>query len=267
MHSAGPTRKAGTMRVEHAMGMAVSFDVRDDLDPAAIDEAVTWLHYVDALFSTYKDDSMITRFGRREIDVEELDPLVHEVLDLCALVEEDTAGAFDIHVPAPNGTNLEPSGLVKGWSIERTAAILECHGATNFTINAGGDIAVRGEVAPGEPWKIGIRHPEIADHMAAVLHVAGPMAVATSALYERGQHIIDPRTGAPASGVASVTIIGPDLTFVDAYATAVFVMGLDGLTWLGETHSDHGAFIITNDHRTLSTPLFDHYRSRQSKGT
>ena len=99
MHSAGPTRKAGSMRVEHVMGMAVSFDVRDDLDPAAIDETVTWLHHVDALFSTYKDDSMITRFGRREIDVEELDPLVHEVLDLCALIEEDTAGAFDIICP------------------------------------------------------------------------------------------------------------------------------------------------------------------------
>ena len=246
--------------VELVMGTAVSFDIRDNVDASALVEAVEWLHWVDATFSTYKDTSMITRFARREIGSDELDPLVHEVLDMCSLVELDTGGAFSMHLPAPNGTNLEPSGLVKGWSIQRAALILERHGALNFTINAGGDVVVRGELSPGVAWRTGIRHPEIADQLAAIISTSGSLAIATSARYERGDHIIDPRSATPATGLTSVTIVGPDLTYVDAYATAVFVMGIEGLTWLMDTHADHGGFVITNDHKAHSTPLFNGLR-------
>ena len=245
------------------MGTAVSFDVHDDLDAAALNDAIEWLHDVDSLFSTYSDVSMITRFARGELRVEALDPLVLEVLDLCALIEFETDGAFDIHVPAPNGTSLEPSGLVKGWSIERAAAILERHGAQNFMINGGGDIAVRGHRREDEKWRVGIRHPEVTHKFAAVLDVGGPLAIATSALYERGPHIIDPRSGRPAEGLLSATVLGPDLTYADAYATALFVMGLDGLTWLMQDHPDYGALLITDDRRTHSTPHFDQYRTVQ----
>ena len=253
----------GQFHVEQVMGTAVSFDVRDDLDAAALNEAIEWLHDVDSLFSTYSDASMITRFARGELRVEALDPLVHEVLDLCALIEFETDGAFDIHVPAPNGTSLEPSGLVKGWSIERAAEILERHGAQNFMINGGGDIAVRGHLAEGQKWRVGVRHPEVAHKFAAVLDVAGPLAIATSALYERGPHIIDPRSGRPAEGLLSATVLGPDLTYADAYATALFVMGLDGMTWLMQDHPGYGALVVTDERRTYSTPLFDHYRTVQ----
>ncbi len=255
----------GCTHVELVMGTAVSFDIRDDIDAAAIGESVDWLHWVDAMFSTYKDTSMITRFARAEIGVDDLDPLIHEVLDMCSLVEIDTGGAFSMHMPAPNGTNLEPSGLVKGWSIERCVVILERHGARNFTINAGGDIAIRGEASPGVAWRTGIRHPEIADQLAAVISASGLLAIATSARYERGDHIIDPRSGMPATGLASVTIVGPDLTYVDAYATAVFVMGIEGLTWLMDTHPDHGGFVITNDHQAHSTPLFNRLRVESNR--
>ena len=68
-----------------------------------------------------------------------------------------------------------------------------------------------------------------------VLDVVGPAAVATSATYERGAHIVDPRTGQPTTDLASVTVVGPDLTIVDAFATAIFVMGLPGLQWLDQT--------------------------------
>ena len=77
-----------------------------------------------------------------------------------------------------------------------------------------------------------------------VLDVIGPAAVATSATYERGAHIVDPRTGQPTTDLASVTVVGPDLTNVDAYATAIFVMGLPGLALAHQTprvrrHGDH----------------------------
>jgi FAD:protein FMN transferase len=131
--------------------------------------------------------------------------------------------------------------------------------ATDFCINAGGDIVVRGEPSPGRPWRIGIRHPDLADKLATVVVGAGPLAIATSATYERGQHIIDPRSGRPATSLASVTVVGPDLTFADAYATAVFVMGIDGVRWLAE-HDGYGVFAVTPDGMVHITSIFDQHR-------
>jgi FAD:protein FMN transferase len=251
----------GLHHVEVVMGMAVSIDVRDPHVPAgAITEVVNWLHHVDATFSPYKDSSPITKFGRGEITSDELTDEIRNVLDVCEAVRVDTGGAFDIsRVPAANGTNFDPSGLVKGWSIQRAAAILESWSATDFCINAGGDIVVRGEPSPGRPWRIGIRHPDLADKLATVVVGVGPLAIATSATYERGQHIIDPRSGQPATSLASVTVVGPDLTLADAYATAVFVMGIDGVRWLAE-HDGYGAFAVTPDGMAHSTTVFDQYR-------
>lgn len=256
----------GHHHVELVMGMAVSIDIRAhvpverDRLVAATDAVVAWLHHVDATWSTYKDESPITRLGRGELRAEDLTQEMNDVLDLCEIISADTNGAFDIHVPAPNGTMLETSGLVKGWCIERAAWILEEHGLTDFSINAGGDIVLRGEPSPGEPWRTGIRHPELDQMVAATLATHGRLAIATSATYERGKHIVDPRTGQPAEELASVTIVGEDLTFVDAYATAVYVMGLDGLVWLHENHPDFAAFAITRDAMAYSTPGFDQYR-------
>jgi thiamine biosynthesis lipoprotein len=253
--SAATSTRRPRHHVEHVMGMAISIDVRDHVGVDAIDAVVVWLHHVDATFSTHRADSQVSRLGLGEIELDDLDDEVLAVMELCEQVYVDTDGAFDIlSVPAPNGSRLDPSGLVKGWAIERAAGILEAYGAANFCINAGGDIALRGTAGADAPWRVGIRHPGERLASAAVLAVSGPCAVATSATYERGAHIVDPATGAPTADLASVTIVGPDLTFVDAYATAVFVMGVDGLTWLMERHPDHAGFVITHDGRTLATP-------------
>ncbi|MCU1399450.1 MAG: ApbE family lipoprotein [Acidimicrobiales bacterium] len=252
--------RGGRTHVELVMGMAVSIDLRDEVSEDAVDEVVRWLHHVDDTFSTYKPESPISRFGTGDATLEELSDEVINVLALCEELYEDTDGAFDAFVvPAPNGSSFDPSGVVKGWSIERAAEILERHGAVNFCINAGGDITVRGHAHPGEPWRIGIRHPDQPGKSAAVIAGAHRLAIATSATYERGAHIIDPTTGEPTADLASVTIVGPDLTYTDAYATAVFVMGVDGLNWLAQRHPDYAAFIVTRDDSALSTSnLADH---------
>jgi len=93
-----------------------------------------------------------------------------------------------------------------------------------------------------------------------VLEAAGVLAVATSALYERGEHIVDPRTDEPSTGLASATVVGPDLALADGYATAVFIMGHDGLRWI-EEHPGYDAYIITNGGQTAWTPGFAAYRA------
>ena len=87
----------------------------------------------------------------------------------------------------------------------------------------------------------------------------GRLAVATSASYERGAHIVDPWSGLPTTELASATVIGCDLGIADAYATAMYVMGLDGLDWL-EGQPGYDAYLITRDDTTHWTSGFDRHR-------
>jgi thiamine biosynthesis lipoprotein len=185
------------------MGMPVR--VAGEIEAARV---FAWLRWVDATFSTYRADSEISRLDRGERF--EPHPLVREVLARCEELRVETDGWFD----ARAGGRLDPSGYVKGWAVERAAAF----GRGRFLIDAGGDVVLRGE------WRVGIRHPYEHDRLAAAITVSD-CAVATSGAYERGAHILDPRTGRPASGLASVTVVDRDLGTADAYATAAFAAG------------------------------------------
>lgn len=229
------------------MGMPIEIDLPDGVD---VEPAYDWLRHVDALFSTYREDSEISRLDRGELTLAGCSSEVGAVLSRCAELERETSGYF--HVRA--GGRLDPSGLVKGWAVAGAAARIEAAGATRFFINAGGDI-----VARGGPWRIGIRHPLQHDRLAAVL-AARDVAVATSGEYERGQHVLDPHTGLPPAGLLSVTIVGPDLASADAYATAAFAMGRRGPAWTA-TLAGYEALCITSDRQVLTTPGLARYRA------
>lgn len=228
---AGTVPLFGVRRVEQIMGTAISFDVRDpEVAPAALDEAFEYLRDIDSRFSTYKPDSEVSRLSRGDIAEEGCSPDLRHVLDLCDKIRETSQGYFDIRGHRQDG-GLDPSGLVKGWALENAARILETAGACNYCINGGGDIVIRGEAAPATPWRIGIRHPLAAEKVVTVVSVRNG-AVATSGAYERGEHVRDPFTGKAPNGVLSITIVGPSLTYADAYATAAFAMGPTGLAWV-----------------------------------
>jgi FAD:protein FMN transferase len=210
-----------TVHVEQCMGTVFTVDIRDagtwDGPLAAV---VDWLHHVDAVFSTYRADSDISRIQRRELALADADPDVAVVLDLCAAAQTATGG----HFSALSAGRLDPTGLVKGWAIERASALLRRHGSQNHAVNGGGDVQVAGEAAPDRPWTVGITDPH--DRARLLTTVAGrDFAVATSGVAERGHHIVDPFTGRPAVATASATVTGPSLAFADAWATAAVVMG------------------------------------------
>lgn len=244
-----------TVHHEIVMGTVVSFDIRAPAAPeatvrAAIEAAVSWLHYVDQTFSTYRPDSEVNRFDRGELVARDCSADLRHVIGLCHRFERVTEGFFD----AWAGGRFDPSGVVKGWSIERASEILTRMGLTDHLVDGGGDLRLRGRPAPGQAWQVGIRHPLAKNAFSAAVCL-GEGAVATSGTYERGSHILDPRSGKPANELASVTVVGPDLTTADAYATAAFVMGADAPGWL-EALSGYEAMLVTPQGRGWWTPGF-----------
>ena len=251
-------------RVETIMGTTVSIDVRAPLvPPEVLDAVVDQLRDADARFSTYRTDSEINRLADGEIRLEECSADMRYVLAACDHLASVTGGAFDARGHRPDG-RLDPSGFVKGWAIEEAAWLIDSAGGRNYWINGGGDIVARGQAAPGRPWRVGIRHPDHIDKVAAVLAISD-RAVATSGDYERGAHIADPRLGRAATGLRSVTVVGPGLAFTDAYATAVFAMGRDGLGWLAShpDTADYAAYAITDDDRAIWTEGMERYLVRE----
>jgi thiamine biosynthesis lipoprotein len=250
-HSTGPAEGSqspraadGLRHAEHVMGTVFSFDLRDRPTPEvrdALAEAVAWLHHVDGVFSTYRPDSAISRMARGHIGVSDCPPEVAEVLTLCEKAAATTDGWFS-HTP---GGRLDPSGLVKGWATERASQILYDAGARNTCVNGGGDLQLRGEPAPGSAWRIGIAHPLRPGHLLTVV-TGRDLAVATSGTAERGHHILDPHTGLPAMGLASVTVTGRHLTEVDAYATALFAMGDAPTRAWTRAHSAYETLLVTS---------------------
>lgn len=241
------------IRVEHIMGMPIVLDVRDDVEDEVAERAFDWLRWVDATFSTYKPDSEISRLNRGELALEDAHPDVRDVLDRCEELRVETRGYFDMRAPMPGA--IDPSGLVKGWSVDRAADLLDDAGIRNYGISAGGDMRVRGRAVPDACWRIGIQHPLLRDRVAAVVE-ATDLAVATSGAYARGDHVVNPHTESPPSGVLSVTVCGPDLGTADAFATAAFAMGAVGPHWTARLPRGFEAMTILADETVLSTGGF-----------
>ena len=200
------------MSTELVMGMPVTV-----VCDRGAERVFAWLRWVDATFSTYREDSEIRRIDRGELHVADAHPDVQEVLARCERLRVQTGGYFD----ARAGGSLDPSGLVKGWAVDRAAALLR----GRFMIDAGGDVLLR-----GGPWRVGVRHPLRGDALCAALELSDA-AVATSGAYERGDHVLDPVGGGPARGALSVTVVTRSLARADAIATAAFAMGRQGPAW------------------------------------
>jgi FAD:protein FMN transferase len=242
-------------------GTVISLEVPDQVPEALLVELHDWFVRVDELFSTWRDDSEIRRVGDGRLALCDASPEVMEVVATCAELRALTGGAFDIEVgahpsvpPAPGRAALDPSGYVKGWAMDRAAERLVAAGASELTASAGGDVVVRSSEPGRRRWRVGIQHPWERDRLASVVHLDSG-AVATSGRYERGDHVFDPRTGRPAAGLMSVTVVGQDLGAADAFATAAMAMGEDGIDWLAGL-SDVEAMAITDDRRVLVTSGF-----------
>ena len=229
---------------EDVMGTVVVFDVATDGNSDAdVEEAVSRgtaiLHRADSVFSTWNSESPISRLRRGEITLAEAPPEVADVLETCSVLSDLTCGWFD---PWAMPGGVDPTGFVKGWAAQQALDELRTGVAASAMVNAAGDIASFGCQASGEPFRIGIVEPQSPQTLAFVVELHG--AIATSGTYERGQHLVDPRSGNHVARARSATVVGPDLGFADALATALAVSGEEGLGFVEGAEGYEGLVIL-----------------------
>jgi thiamine biosynthesis lipoprotein len=230
------------------MGMPISLALRGrHTDDAAAHEAwqalLTELRALDAVFSTYRPDSVVSRLGRGEVTEADAPATVTEVLALADRAERASDGAFSVRRPGPDGRPvLDPSGVVKGWAVQRSAEALHALDDTDFCVSAGGDVLCH---AREVPWRVGIEDPRDTRRVLATVRVRTG-GVATSGTAHRGAHLVDARTGRPPAGVASVTVVAPSLTWADIDATAAYAQGPEAADWLSHRVGRSGLVVWTD---------------------
>ncbi len=153
------------------------------------------------------------------------------------------------------GMAIGLGAIAKGYAVDRAMKALLVPGVTGAIIKAGGDMRVQ-----GGPWEIGIKDPRRLSSIMARLKLSD-ISISTSGDYERFfikdgilyHHIMDPKTGRPARGTRSVTVIGPDTMTTDALSTAIFVLGPEKGLKLAEELPGIEAIIIDSFGKLHST--------------
>ncbi len=218
------------------MPIQISYDsTKDSLLEKRIEQAFDAL---DVQFSTYKEASDVSRYAKNMLPQHEQDALFLEVLKQCESWRKKTNGYFDAFYSG----SYDPSGIVKALGLQQAKDLLEKAGIERFLINASGDIVA---CSTKEVWEIGIQHPT-QRHTTIGTISAKNLSVATSGSYERGRHIINPKTQAAADSLLSVTVIGEDIVTADVLATALYAAGQEWQTLIN-AFNGYEALVIADD--------------------
>ncbi len=236
------------------MGMPITVEIMDSTaSQNDLDSVFDYFTAIDDRFSTYKDNSEITKINRGELSTTQYSEDMKTILALSEQTKQETHSYFDIQ---HNGT-YDPSGIVKGWAIHNATKLLKEQGFQNFYIDAGGDIQVTGK-KHGNLWRVGIRNPFNRNEYVKVL-VLSDRGVATSGTAIRGQHIYDPfQHDTPLTDISSLTVIGPDIYEADRFATAAFAMGRKGIHFI-EALTGFEGYMIDMHARATFTSGFERY--------
>lgn len=154
------------------------------------------------------------------------------------------------------GLELNPGAIGKGWALDRVVESLHGAGVTSVLVHGGSSSVrasgVQGPALPGRRgWRVGIRHPlRAGTRLATVSLVDGALGTSgsgTQFFVDRGRrlgHILDPRSGIPAEGVLSATVIAPNAASADALSTALYVLGPAGLSTVAPSGGDVAAILV-----------------------
>lgn len=230
------------------MGMPITIEIIGKSRSISNDikQAFDYFREVDERFSTYKSTSEITKVNQGLSRADWSKDMI-EVMDLSEETKELTNGYFDIN----NNEIIDPSGLVKGWSIRKASHILKAN-HSNYYIEAGGDIEAHGLNEDRQPWQVGIRNPFQTSEIVKVVQITN-RGMATSGNYIRGGHVYNPLTKKTIDNPVSLTVIASDVYEADRYATAAYAMGLDGINYIEHNSSLAGYMIDKEGIATMTT--------------
>ena len=253
-------RNDHVIHVEHVWTTAVTIRLgatrgREDSALEAIRTCTAFFDEVDRTFSVFKPLSEVSLHrlgldgpGQHSVDFD-------EVMVACLHARDVTDGAFD---PWALAGGYDPTGYVKGWAAGRASRLVVAAGFPHHLVNAGGDVCAHGDEEPGSGsgWPIGIVNPHVSGEVIKVVTLHD-QSMATSGRYERGAHVIDPFTGAPAMKVDSATVVGPDAGLVDAVASAALVRGRDSMTWFADLGPAWSLQLVVGQQAWMFGPAFE----------
>ena len=236
----------------HAMGTGWSLKHPGQADPDLAGVVADRLAELEAIFSTWDENSVVSRLNRGE-EVELPDEYVGLSI-FSAAMRDTSGGAFDVGVGdlvrrhgfgSPLGGRLDFSAVAKGFAVDEVAQLLVRNGVDTFLFELGGELIARGD----REWKVGLESAD-PDSLGGVRRVIRlrDQAVATSGSYRqfRGEasHLIDPRTGRPVEhDCVSVSVVAATCQMADAYATAFIVMGIEDGMALAESEGLEAYFV------------------------
>ena len=286
-----------SIRTRAVMGTLVTIDVCRSQETAAIDRAFEWFFEIEACCTRFDPGSELMQLCRHVGVAVPVSAILFESVQFALEVARETGGAFDPTIghavcrrgfdrehrsgervepgiaPDPRATyqdvQLDPErrtitllrplildlgAVAKGLAIDTAAR--EMQPSVDFSIDAGGDLYLGGRDPEGDPWRVGIQHPHRKDALIDAL-VLSNQAVCTSGTYERGAHVLDPRTGSPVTSVASCTVVASSAMVADALATAAFVLGpAEGIALLDRMGV--AGQIVTSELQRFETPGLCH---------
>jgi thiamine biosynthesis lipoprotein len=159
------------------------------------------------------------------------------------------------------GMKLDLGAVAKGYATEKAIGVLKSRGVTSALIDAGGNIRVIGKNSRNAPWKIGIKDPRKSGGIIAIVSLTDGSAVTSGDYYRyfesggrRYNHILDPRTGYPATGSMSVTVMTENAGVADCLSTIFFVLEPEKSQELAGKMGGVDIFLVTADRRILHTP-------------
>jgi thiamine biosynthesis lipoprotein len=153
---------------------------------------------------------------------------------------------------AREDVRIDLGGIAKGYAVDEAAKVLLRSGVHNALVDLTGNMAALGSSPGHDGWVVGVRDPSGRTPYLVRLRLRGGQAISTSGDYEqfletggkRYGHIIDPRTGWPASGVRSVTVVSGSAMLCDAWDTGLFVLGSEKARRIAKARDDFSIVLV-----------------------
>jgi len=251
------------------MGTVLRVIVNGPNAPARADEAVAEVKRLEKLFNRFDTESEVSQInqnaGRKAVRVstdtfnciktaKNISRLSHGAFDITLgndreLILRDSS--YEVYL-RKKGARLDLGGIGKGYAVESARKRLLKSGAKSGMINMRSSIAVFGEIN----YKIGILHPREKDKLLGAVNIGSGESLSTSGDYERGKHILDPKSEGPATKCQGVTVLGRDAAETDALSTAVFVLGPEKGIQLVEALPGNEVIIVDSSGRVFPSAGF-----------